>query len=104
MDTVTGKIYYGQNSALPPSPLQSQLAGRLASYLQELDGYRIPLKGEPGAHSEIYALNQGFQVRPEADFEDFLVYNLRLKGTAKGKPIVRCGNCASITKGVTDIS
>jgi hypothetical protein len=101
LDTVTGQIFYAQNSQDLPEDLVPEMQSRLTEYLASLGGQRIPFKGEPGTHSEIHALNAALLVRPGAPMSDFLLYNVRLKGADKGQPILQCANCQPLTEGVT---
>jgi hypothetical protein len=34
--------------------------------------------------------------------QDLLIYSLRLRGSAQGQPILRCGACAALTAGATE--
>ncbi len=98
IDKQTGEIFFGQNTGIP-EPLYPDLQARL----NEFEGPYAAGKGIPGAHSEINALNQGLWARPDADIEDFLIYNLRLRGAEQGMPIARCPNCAVLTRGAEEI-
>ncbi|WP_374404822.1 YwqJ-related putative deaminase [Frankia sp. Cj3] len=98
IDKQTGEIFFGQNTGIP-EPLYPELQARL----NEFEGPHAAGKGTPGAHSEINALNQGLWARLDADVEDFLIYNLRLRGAGQGMPIARCPNCVVLTRGAEEI-
>ena len=107
LDTRTEKVFFGQNTGIPQN-LHPILDKRLKDYLQETGGITPEKAGEPGAHSEINALNDALWARTstgeevqESDLKDFLVHNLSLKGTRKGTPVPRCANCFGITQGVS---
>ncbi|UIJ63813.1 hypothetical protein LWP59_10605 [Amycolatopsis acidiphila] len=91
MDTKTGDIFFGQNTGVP-DPLHPVLQQRL----DEFPGPGAPYKGTPGAHSEINAVNQGLFARSGSQIDDFIFYNVRLRGAAQGEFIEMCPNCAWI--------
>ena len=112
MDTVTGVIYYGQNTVSPPSNLHPLLKSRLEEYERKTGGQTPVNLGVPGAHSEIYALDQALKAREkdinkplaEADLSSFLLHNRSLRGKTKGVGVPpRCTNCAVLTDGITVI-
>jgi hypothetical protein len=98
MDKETGEIFFGQNTGIP-DPLHDVLASRIDDFA----GPGAAGKGVPGAHSEVNAVNHGLFARPGSIVEDFMLYNLRLRGAAIGEPIPMCSNCSKILNGVEEI-
>lgn len=115
--------FFGQNTGVPKDickPLQT----RLSQHISDLDNGRLPRNpkaGDPGAHSEINALNQALVNRGEregrpprdSDIDDMIGHNVNLKtnkvqnddGTkttipaGEGNPY-RCTNCKPLTRGI----
>jgi Domain of unknown function (DUF4157) len=115
--------FFGRNASEIPADLYPLLRDRLAQYLpirqenlarltdQELNA--ILRAGEPGAHSELYALSQalwnrhnelglGERFLTESALSEFLLNNVALRGsrTLTGAP-PRCVNCNFLTNGMT---
>lgn len=95
-------VFFGQNHVDPPECLDRQIQDRLDVF-DSAFGSPVPYKGKPGAHSEIYALNDGLAARPGARLSDFRLYNVRLKGGKTGLPIERCAHCSFLTDGAVEI-
>ncbi|GAB3433829.1 RHS repeat-associated core domain-containing protein [Flindersiella endophytica] len=98
MDRKTGAIFFGLNGDVP-----EKLHPLLRRALDAFEGPPAPFHGEPGAHSEVHAVNQGLFARQGSKLEDFLVYSVRLRGSKKGNPIEMCPNCAPILNGAEDL-
>jgi hypothetical protein len=99
LDTQTGAITYAQNASSIPDPLHPDLQAALNAF----EGPGVPFKGIPGAHSEIYAVNEGLYARPGATIGDFLIYSVRLQRSRLGEQILMCPNCAQILSGASDL-
>ena len=96
MDKKTDKIFFGQNRNVPVTR-HSLLDSRLQAYPSNWQS--IYPKGSPGSHSEFRALNEALLARPDAAIDDFMIYNVWLKGSKRGFPIPRCPHCESLTDG-----
>lgn len=149
-DKVTGKVYYGQNTDGRPSPMHPILADNADRAARENHekGYdkpykktvsdgkggtkeitvqppygMYPMKGVPGDHSEVNAVNKGMVEREEASKtnsdippphpNDYTVHNTNTngqgQGEGQGKPC--CPNCKRVLggpggqgPGATDVS
>jgi hypothetical protein len=99
LDTKTGQIFYGQNQANIPNNLHPDLQAALAAF----QGPGAPLKGIPGSHSEVYAVNEGLHARQDAKISDFLLFSVRLQRSRLGEQILKCPNCAQILKEASDL-
>jgi YwqJ-like deaminase len=99
LDTKTGQIFYGQNEADVPGNLHPEIQAALADF----KGPGAPLKGQPGSHSEVYAVNEGLHARQGAKISDFLLFSVRLQRKRLGEQILKCPNCAQILKGASDL-
>jgi hypothetical protein len=65
-------------------------------------------KGIPGAHGEIYGLNDLLRARQAAGMstaidDTFVFFSVRLRGAAQGEQIIRCSNCATLTRGADEL-
>jgi hypothetical protein len=143
-DKVTGKVYYGQNTRERPNPMHPILADNADRAAREnhAAGYdkpykktvpdgeggtkeitvkppygMYPMKGVPGDHSEVNAVNKGMMEReggtPPPKPSDYTVYNTNTNGqgqdAGQGKPC--CPNCTRVLggpggkgPGATDVS
>jgi RHS repeat-associated protein len=115
--------FFGQNTGVPPDICEPMRA-RLSQHISDLDNGRLPINqkaGDPGAHSEINALNQALVNRGEregrpaedSDINDMIGHNVSLKtnkvqnddGTrttipaGEGNP-PRCTYCDPLTGGM----
>jgi hypothetical protein len=104
MDRLTGEIEFGQNGGGLPEPLHPSLAERINNRPAE-----ALYPGGSGVHSEIHALNRLLWKRetagrPTIIDDNFSFYSVRLRGIAKGDPIVRCDSCAHLTDGAEDLA
>lgn len=105
LDTRTGRSFFGLNQKDPPLGLHPLLRKRLDNYLAETGGVTPVRAGEPGAHSEVVALNralyereavQGRSVEPQ-QLSEFVLHNRSLLGTKKIEGIPPpCPNCEAI--------
>jgi RHS repeat-associated protein len=110
MDSQTDEIFFGINADDIPENFHSLLKKRLDDYLVETGGITPLRAGEPGTHSEIYALNRALLAREsrlgrlvtEKDLGKFLLHNRGLLGKHRvvGVP-PPCQNCAALIKGIT---
>jgi hypothetical protein len=108
-DRVTGEVFDAQNLSSIPSNLHPLLASRLESHLAANAGKLNPVWGVPGAHSEVWALNQALLRRESLgigvqSLDDFSLYNVSLWRNRLGTTVPRCGNCNPITDGVRVLS
>jgi RHS repeat-associated protein len=111
MDTVTGEVFYGQNTGREPQGLHEPLASRtdaVTAANQATSPAKPPMPpgwsrsaGIPGSHSEIVASDKALAARPDARMEDLAIYNVRTEdiGQETAPPMRRCKNCAPITDG-----
>jgi hypothetical protein len=133
VDPDTGEVFHGVNGSIPPNPrtpddlppdLHPVLEKRVDEYNKAIkDGEIVVGKydngqyanGEPGHHSEIWAIDQLFKAREargiavtDKSFDDvFLSNKIATKGKragAVGDSIIRCPDCSKITKGAHDVS
>jgi hypothetical protein len=111
MHLPTGTVYYGQNTGQRAAGLVEPLASRTQAVIDaNQQASRAPkgfgpgwtrLRGYPGSHSEVVALNQGLQRHAGSQPSDFAVYNIRTEDNdERGEPMPRCGNCEPITDGI----
>jgi RHS repeat-associated protein len=114
-DKKTGKVYYGQNTRERPDPMHPILednADKAAEWNKKnfpnvKPPGMYPMKGVPGDHSEVNAVNKGMIERegdPNADKphpSDYTVYNVNTNGQGQqqgaGKPC--CPNCQKVLGG-----
>jgi hypothetical protein len=113
-----GRVFYGMNhpKQMPPANLHPVLQKRLdALNKAKEDGTFKPSErcGEPGYHSEIYALDEALKAREarlgrpatEADLSEMLLHNRSLYRKWNGDLVPpRCDNCNVLTDGVKVIS
>ncbi|KZL26480.1 putative ribonuclease YwqJ [Pseudovibrio sp. WM33] len=130
IDPETGQVYHGINGSIPPTErVKDTLTANLHPLLRsKVDEYNagvksgkytkgvwedtnVPKNGVAGHHSEIWALNQALNARKnagltvdESTLNTLFLSNKRLKGKKMGQSIIRCPDCAQITKGVNDVS
>jgi hypothetical protein len=106
LDTQTGQIYYGTNSAGVPSLLHPALA----SYAEAAKA-GAPPSSDPPAHASIIALNTALNARKDAsgravgagELDGFLLDTGWLRGTSdlpggmkRGEPALLCPTCQSL--------
>ncbi|MFL5345957.1 MAG: YwqJ-related putative deaminase [Hyalangium sp.] len=105
LDTRTGRTFFGINQERPPDNLYPLLQQRLADYLKKTGGVTPERAGDPGAHSEIVALNRalyereavlGRPIEPQ-ELSEFVLHNRSLRGATKIEGIPPpCPNCKAI--------
>jgi hypothetical protein len=109
-DMVTGKIYIGLNSGIPPA-ISDVVAQGIAGQLGRVNrGEVIVVRTDPlakGGHSEANAVNEAVSARQtllkhkvtEAELRTFELHNVWLKGAdRKFTAAPRCEHCARITR------
>ncbi len=101
-DRLTGSIKTSLNHPDIPENLHPSLASRVEEVVD------VGYKNVPGAHGEIHALNVLLWEREAAGMstvidDSFVFYSVRVKGSRIGEQILRCGNCAQITRGADEI-
>jgi RHS repeat-associated protein len=99
-DKKTGGVTYGQNRDERPDPMNPILADNAdaAGKFNKQRGSAGPgmppeglaNNGQPGHHSEVNAVNEGMNRRPDSKPEDFVVYN---QNPDTGEPMKCCRNC-----------
>ncbi|MEU6404623.1 YwqJ-related putative deaminase [Streptomyces sp. NPDC046985] len=102
-DRLTGDVKLGQNGGDFPNNLHPSLAARL-----EGDGADGWYPGSSGVHGEIHALNDLLWGREAAGLsteidDSFVFYSMRLRGSAQGQQILRCGSCFTLTGGADEL-
>lgn len=115
LDRQTGEVFWGTNSGIPEN-LHPMLDQRLLEYREWIrsTGFRPKRSiGAPGAHSEFNALNKalwqrektlGRQIRRWEEADDFVITNVRLRGSSVSLPIPRCDHCQALTRGIVTLS
>jgi YwqJ-like deaminase len=113
LDEVTGKIYIGLNSGIPPNVADVVRDAIQAQKDRIAGGEVIVLRTDPlaqGGHSETNAVNQAVRAREdlvkrkvtETDLRTFELHNIWLKGAdRKFTAAPRCEHCARITRSVS---
>jgi RHS repeat-associated protein len=102
-DNLTGEIRLSQNYGGMPDNLHPSLTARIGEF-----GGDDPYPGSSGWHGEIYGLNDLLWARDDVGLsteidDSFTFYSLRLRGSAQGEQILRCGSCATITNGAGEL-
>jgi hypothetical protein len=108
-DSLTGEMFFAQNTEQLPKQIHSLLQERLNRYVADVDLVLNPKWGVPGTHSEFLALNEALLRRqslglPIRDLGEFQMYNVFLWSNRVGTPVARCGNCQVLTYGVIVLS
>ena len=116
MDTVTGKVYYGQNTGRPPVDLSEPLGSRTvdvaaANQAASPAPSNYPTgwsrkAGIPGSHSEVQAASQALAARQGAPMGGLAVYNIRTEDMTQdvAPPMPCCVNCKPILSGARLLS
>ncbi|WP_057463834.1 YwqJ-related putative deaminase [Pseudovibrio sp. POLY-S9] len=128
IDPATGEVYHGTNGGLPgdikskdlPSNLHPVLQKRVNNYTKALEendtrkrfpDTNDPVNGDPGHHSEIWALNQALNARKElgmpvneSTLDELFLSNRSLEKKTFGKHKKKCPDCEEITKGADDVT